>query len=372
MIDIATLINQGSTQIWLFIPAAISLGALHGLEPGHSKTMMAAFIVAIRGTVTQAVLLGLSAAASHTLLVWIIALAGMRFGSEWGSETSEPYFQLASAIFIIVIAVWMLFRTYRDQKAFKQATDHQHGEEIKTINTGHEIALLEVFEKGVPSRFRLRFQHHGHFEMPYEASDVSITTVRPDGTTQKFKFSEGKEYLESLDKIPEPHEFKATLHLHHGNHSHDFDIQFTEHDHVHDSIGLDVSSSGYEDAHQKAHAADIRKKFMDRNVTTTQIILFGLTGGLIPCPAAITVLLLCLQLKKISLGVALVLCFSIGLALTMVLSGLIAAWSVNRATKHWPGFDNILRKAPYVSCCLVASIGLYMGIQAWMHINVPI
>jgi nickel/cobalt exporter len=36
-----------------FTSAAIVLGALHALEPGHSKTMMAAFIVAIRGTVWQ-------------------------------------------------------------------------------------------------------------------------------------------------------------------------------------------------------------------------------------------------------------------------------------------------------------------------------
>jgi nickel/cobalt exporter len=55
MIDIAGLLQQGAGNIWLFIPSAILLGALHGLEPGHSKTMMAAFIVAIRGTVSQAV-----------------------------------------------------------------------------------------------------------------------------------------------------------------------------------------------------------------------------------------------------------------------------------------------------------------------------
>ena len=47
MIEFSTLVAQG--QAWLFIPSAILLGALHGLEPGHSKTMMAAFIVAIRG-----------------------------------------------------------------------------------------------------------------------------------------------------------------------------------------------------------------------------------------------------------------------------------------------------------------------------------
>jgi hypothetical protein len=57
MTDFATLFQQGNG--WFFIPSAILLGALHGLEPGHSKTMMAAFIVAIKGTVKQAVMLGL-------------------------------------------------------------------------------------------------------------------------------------------------------------------------------------------------------------------------------------------------------------------------------------------------------------------------
>ena len=41
MTDFATLLQQGNA--WLFVPSAILLGALHGLEPGHSKTMMAAF-----------------------------------------------------------------------------------------------------------------------------------------------------------------------------------------------------------------------------------------------------------------------------------------------------------------------------------------
>ena len=48
MTDFATLLQGGNA--WLFIPSALLLGALHGLEPGHSKTMMAAFIVAVRGT----------------------------------------------------------------------------------------------------------------------------------------------------------------------------------------------------------------------------------------------------------------------------------------------------------------------------------
>src|SRR5947208_1232814 len=86
---------------WLFIPAAIVLGALHGLEPGHSKTMMAAFIVAIRGTVKQATLLGLSATVSHTAIIWVLAFIGLRYAGQFDVETTEPYFQLATGILVI-------------------------------------------------------------------------------------------------------------------------------------------------------------------------------------------------------------------------------------------------------------------------------
>ena len=78
MTEFSSLLQQGNA--WLFVPSAILLGALHGLEPGHSKTMMAAFIVAIRGTMKQAVLLGLSATISHTAVVWAVAMAGLYFG----------------------------------------------------------------------------------------------------------------------------------------------------------------------------------------------------------------------------------------------------------------------------------------------------
>ena len=56
--DFAQLLQQGTAHAWLYIPVAILLGALHGLEPGHSKTMMAAFIIAVRGTVWRPARLG--------------------------------------------------------------------------------------------------------------------------------------------------------------------------------------------------------------------------------------------------------------------------------------------------------------------------
>ena len=123
------------------------------------------------------------------------------------------------------------------------------------------------------------------------------------------------------------------------------------------------------DAHARAHAADIRRRFEGRHVTTGQIVMFGLTGGLIPCPAAITVLLLCIQLKQLSLGFLLVLCFSIDLALTMVTVGVVAALSGRNVENRLSGFSAFAQRAPYASAALIICVGLYMGRQGWHGIQ---
>ena len=287
MTSLADLLQQSAAHAWLFVPTAILLGALHGLEPGHSKTMMAAFIIAVRGTVRQAVLLGLATTLSHTVVVWVVALGGMWLFGGLNAEATEPYFQLASGVLIVVIAAWMLWRTRREQIA----AEHYHHDH------GH---------------------HHGH--------------------------SHGHG------------------HNHHGDHDHHEHEEFEEAE----ERGLEVATGGFVDAHEMAHAEDIRRRFANSNVTTGQIILFGLTGGLIPCPGAITVLLLCLQLQRLALGAVLVLCFSIGLAITMVASGVIAAISVKQVTKRWSGFGEIVRKAPYVSGGVILIVGLYVAVHGWI------
>ena len=362
------LIQQGSSHAWLFFPSAILLGALHGLEPGHSKTMMAAFIVAVRGTIPQAVLLGLSAAISHSLLIWLIAMTGMYYGNQINPEKSEPYFQLVSAVIIAGMALWMFWRTRRDVKAAQHHHHHHHGhshgEEV-IINTGHSEIKIAIFEEGIPPVFRLTFARHGKTIQP-DPTQISIETIRPDGAVQVFSFAKNGDFLQSTTDIPEPHEFKLKLTLKHGNHVHYYDARFSEHQHHHDHDHGDLEMDGidFQDAHEKAHASDIERRFAGRPVTTGQIVLFGITGGLMPCPAAVTVLLICLQLKQFSLGFALVLAFSFGLAVTMVTVGAIAAWSVHHAEKRFSGFGEIMRKAPYFSVVILLLLSCYIGWQA--------
>ncbi|MDB5471469.1 MAG: High-affinity nickel-transporter [Caulobacter sp.] len=368
------LLQQGAAHAWLFVPSAILLGALHGLEPGHSKTMMAAFIIAVRGTVKQAVLLGLCATLSHTVIVWVIALGGMYLWRGLAPETIEPYLQVASAVIITAMGLWMLWQARRDNFLSAIAHtdhghDHPHGHahghaSSARFDTGHGVLRLEIFEGDGPARFRL----HTETGSPWSASAITVETERPDGQRQIYQFAQLGNVLQSVEDIPEPHEFAAHVALSHGDHAHGYRLAFVEDGHDHGDLdGLELTA-GYQDAHELAHANDIKQRFAGREVTTGQIVLFGLTGGLIPCPGAITVLLLCLQLKAFTLGAVLVLCFSIGLALTMVASGVLAALSLKHVSKRFSGFGEIVRRAPYVSGAVIILIGLYLGVNGWLHL----
>lgn len=232
MPDITSLIQSSAAHAWLYLPLAVLLGALHALEPGHAKSMMAAYIVAIRGTVPQAALLGLSAAVGHTIIVWGLAIGGLLLGEKYIVEQAEPWLTLLSGILIVLLAARMFWM--------------------------------------------LRRQHHHH------------------------------------------------------DHDHD-------HGHSHDA--------------PKPVGA----------VTTGQIIWFGFTGGLMPCPSAVAVLLVCLQIKAFALGVAMVAAFSVGLAATLVTIGVSVAWGTGKVAHHWSGFDRWAARLPYISAGFVMLMGLALS-----------
>lgn len=238
MPDIVSLIQSSSTHAWLYLPLAIVLGALHALEPGHAKSVMAAYIVAIRGTVWQATLLGLSAAAGHTIVVWALAITGLVLGEKYVVEQAEPWLMLLSGVLIVMLALRMLWALRRRSNAHGHGHDHHHGD-----------------------------GGHHHHDGPVPAGPVSAG----------------------------------------------------------------------------------------------QIMWFGLTGGLMPCPAAIAVLLVCLQLKAFTLGVAMVAAFSVGLAATLIAIGVTVAWGSAKLAGTWSGFDRWAKRLPYLSAGFVLILGAVIG-----------
>ena len=247
MPDLAQIIQISAAHAWFYLPVAVVLGALHALEPGHAKSLMAAYIVAIRGTSGQAALLGLSAAAGHTIVVWILAVAALLFGQNLIAEQAEPWLTLLSGVLVVLLAVRMLLR--------------------------------------------LRSSHHHH---------------------------------------------------HHGGHHH-HDHDHHHHGHLHDN------------GHPQHHARP------RTGASAADIIWFGFSGGLLPCPAAIAVLLVCIQLKQFTLGIAMVAAFSVGLAGTLIAIGITASWASKKASTTWPWFDRMAQRLPYLSAAIVLILGLVMS-----------
>jgi cation diffusion facilitator family transporter len=113
---------------------------------------------------------------------------------------------------------------------------HSHGgedghDEAHSIETPSGDLILEVFEDGVPPRFRLR----AALGPPPAAETTLITTVRPDGTRQEFALALRGDFLESREIIPEPHAFTAQIKLGADTYA----TVFEEHDHGHGAAGRD-------------------------------------------------------------------------------------------------------------------------------------
>src|SRR5262249_7784332 len=100
---------------------------------------------------------------------------------------------------------------------------------------------------------------------------------------------------------------------------------------------------GHEHGHEH-HSHTHQPPTVQGHVTTGQIVWFGFTGGLMPCPSAIAVLLICIQLKAFALGVAMVAAFSLGIGLTLIAVGLAVVWGAGKFTKTWPGFEQSAQK----------------------------
>jgi cation diffusion facilitator family transporter len=121
-------------------------------------------------------------------------------------------------------------------------SDHDHAhDESHEVKTRIGLLTLEIFEDGVPPRFRLSLAGNGkldaHLDAQLDPHDVSIETVRPDGARQVFAMVARTNYLESTDEIPEPHAFTARISLNPSGET--STVEFVEYEHADGSAHRD-------------------------------------------------------------------------------------------------------------------------------------
>ena len=98
---------------------------------------------------------------------------------------------------------------------------------------------------------------------------------------------------------------------HHGHdHSHDHENLNEDHDHAHDGL-------------THTHGGSTHTHLPPQNVTWKSLLALGISGGLLPCPSALVLMLSAINLGRIGYVLVLTLVFSFGLAATLTAVGLI-------------------------------------------------
>jgi high-affinity nickel-transport protein len=101
-----------------------------------------------------------------------------------------------------------------------------------------------------------------------------------------------------------------------------------------------------------------------QTVSMTQLFTLGITGGIIPCPAALIVLLSAFALHRIGLGFFLIVAFSVGLAAVLIGFGMLMVYA-RRFMTHLQIDGPLTRRwLPVASCCFITILGLALAIQA--------
>jgi cation diffusion facilitator family transporter len=147
----------------------------------------------------------------------VLAMIAVLIGYESVTRILAPiqiHFAEAIPIACVGLAVniasaWLLSRGGHHHGHGHGHGGHAEHDEAHILPTPTGDLILEVFEDGVPPRFRLRAAAGA----ARSAQPTRIATVRADGARQDFAMIARGDYLESVEEIPEPHAFSAQIRI---------------------------------------------------------------------------------------------------------------------------------------------------------------
>ena len=108
----------------------------------------------------------------------------------------------------------------------------------------------------------------------------------------------------------------------------------------------------------------MRRRDEPGRVTLRQLWALGITGGIVPCPAALVVLLSALSLRRVGFGLLLIVAFSLGLALVLVAIGLLVVYAGRLVRRLDERSSLVTRWLPLMSSAVMTLLGLSIAIQA--------
>ncbi len=142
-------------------------------------------------------------------------------------------------------------------------------------------------------------------------------------------------------------------------HSHSGHTHGTDTDHSHD----DLDDSSLTHSHGGQTHSHLPPGSDGSRVTWRSLLALGISGGLLPCPSALVVLLSAIALHRVGYGLLLVVAFSVGLAATLTAIGLVFVFA-GRFFKPALGGSRVLRVLPAMSALIIACVGAAICYEA--------
>ncbi len=304
-----------SNGVWVTIVGAFLWGAAHAMSPGHGKTLVGAYLMGEKATVRHALFLGLTTTVTHTLGVFALGGITLLASKTFLPEQLFPWMSLISGLLVVAIGINLLRDRLKKSK-------HHHHHDHEPHKHHHQEHSNEFHQHGHHQHSHHQHSHHQHSHHQHSH---------------------------------EPHE--------HGHgHNHHLPTLHTE------TLGHHHHSHGDRPGHSHLPPQEISWK---------NLMALGISGGLIPCPSALVLLLSSIALGQVGYGLILVLSFSLGLAGVLTGLGLLLISSKHLFVKFpvetWTkasGLQGILKLVPIGTASVITLIGFFMSIQALSQIGI--
>ena len=116
----------GEGVFLLLLLASLGWGALHALEPGHGKAMVAAYLVGTKGTPRDAIALGGIVTVAHTISVFALGVVALALAEWVAPEDLYPWLSLAAGLLVVAVGVGLLHSRWRAARAGGNGHGHSH------------------------------------------------------------------------------------------------------------------------------------------------------------------------------------------------------------------------------------------------------
>lgn len=339
--------------IWLAFLAAFVWGAFHSLSPGHGKSIVAAYLSGAKATPQHAIFLGLTTTVTHTTGIFLLGLGALFAAQFVQIEAILPWLSVFSGALTICIGLELLVNQLRG----KSFHNHTHG-------PGHGHSHDLEHEHHHPSHSHLQIADDAIHDHPHLDQPLQTLAAHPDAELINLfahvsPVADGAQAHSSdlLHVHDHPHDHDH-FHPHDHNHPHDHDHPHN-HNHPHD----------HDHNHPHHHGHDDLSK--DAKIRWGSLLAIGISGGLVPCPSALILLLSSISFGHVALGLLLVVAFSFGLAGVLTGLGLLLIYARNRF-ERFSVPPSWFRFLPTFSAVLITLLGVGLVFRAIFSFSTPV